>query len=183
MDDISRHALREALQANYEELRRRLTRRLGSKDAATAALHDVFVRIEQGSTIGLVERPLSYLYRMAMNAALNRRRAERDLLSASDIAELVNMPDDEPGAERAVSARHDVEIVLKALEELPALRREIFLAAWLDRKTQVQIAAEFRVHKRTVQKEIDRVKAYLKPIFFDDDVFSTAFGDPDVSSK
>jgi RNA polymerase sigma factor (sigma-70 family) len=149
------------LEAEYDRLLARLTRALRSADAASEALHDAYVKLESGAVVGEIKQPLSYLYRMAINLAKNRRRHEM-LFTPADAAAVVGLADDAPDSERAVGARQALARVFDALETLPAQRRDIFLAAWRDEKKQAEIAAEFRLHKRTVQKELARAERYLR---------------------
>ncbi|MFW2448503.1 MAG: sigma factor-like helix-turn-helix DNA-binding protein [Qipengyuania pacifica] len=53
---------------------------------------------------------------------------------------------------------------LQALHALPIRRQAIFLAKWRDEKTQGEIAAEFGLHKRSVQKELARAEKYLRKV-------------------
>jgi RNA polymerase sigma-70 factor (ECF subfamily) len=165
MAGTGRVLLLSLLQSHYDELVRKLSRRLGSADAATEALHDAYVRIEAGNEIGAVNSPRAYLLRMATNLASNRRRADRRLLTADEIDALVDLADENPGPERAAQASKDIAIVLEALGQLPTLRRDIFLASWADRKSPAEIARRFGVHVRTVQREVRRAQAFLRPFF------------------
>lgn len=159
--DAALDRLRILLATEYDMLLARLTGALRSSDAATEALHDAYLKLESGAAVGEVRHPISYLYRMAINLAKNRRRHEM-LFTPVDIAAIVGLPDDAPDPERAASARQTLSRVFNTLEALPVQRRDIFLAAWRDEKTQVQIATEFRLHKRTVQKELARAERHLR---------------------
>jgi RNA polymerase sigma factor (sigma-70 family) len=159
--EASLDRLRTLLETEYDLLLVRLSGALRSPDAATEALHDAYLKLESGPVIGEVRNPLSYLYRMAINLAKNRRRHEM-LFTPADAAAVVDLTDDAPDPERAASARLALDRVLDALETLPAQRRDIFLAAWRDEKTQVEIAAKFGLHKRTVQKELARAERHLR---------------------
>jgi RNA polymerase sigma-70 factor, ECF subfamily len=165
--DASRALLRNLLQSQYADLVRRLTRRLGSSDAASEALHDTYLRLERGAEIGPVASPRAYLLRMAANLASNRRRADRRLLTAIEISALVDLPDAAPDPERTAQARADVRAVLRALEALPAVRRDVFLASWAERQPHAEIARRFGLHLRTVQKEIQRAEAHLQEFFME----------------
>lgn len=149
------------LEAEYDVLLTRLTGALRSADAASEALHDAYVKLESGAVVGEIRHPLSYLYRMAINLAKNRRRHEM-LFTPADAAAVVGLADEAPDSERSVGARQALARVFDALETLPAQRRDIFLAAWRDEKKQAEIAAEFRLHKRTVQKELARAERHLR---------------------
>ena len=183
MADASRLQLRDLIRGQYHELVRRLTRRLGSADAAQEALHDAYLRLERGDDIGPVASPRAYLLRMAANLASNRRRADRKLLSAAEISELIDLADEDPGPERAAQARADVQAVLKALDGLPAVRRDIFLASWAERLPHPEIAARFGVHLRTVQKEVRRAELYLRDFFSENERSDVHISPAGVSSR
>ncbi len=159
--DAALERLLALLEAEYDLLLLRLTGALRSADAATEALHDAYLKLQSGAAIGEVRKPIAYLYRMAINQAKNRRRHEM-LFTPADAAAVVDLTDDAPDPERAAGARLALARVLDALETLPTQRRDIFLAAWRDEKTQVEIAAKFAIHKRTVQKELARAERHLR---------------------
>jgi RNA polymerase sigma-70 factor (ECF subfamily) len=183
MMDAGRVQLRDLLRSQYVDLLRRLTWRLGSADAAAEALHDAYLRLERGAEIGPLASPRAYLLRMATNLASNRRRADRRLLSAAEISDVLDLPDEAPGPERVAQSRADVDAVLRALEALPRTRREIFLASWAERTPHAEIADRFGVHLRTVQKEIRRVEAYLQTIFEEKEPAESRVAFVQVSSK
>lgn len=159
--DASRERLLVLLETEYDLLIVRLSGALHSPDAAVEALHDAYLKLKSCAAVGEIRNPRSYLYRMAINLAKNRRRHEM-LFPHADAVAVVDLTDDAPDPERAVSARLALARVLDALETLPAQRRDIFLAAWRDEKTQSDIAAQFGLHKRTVQKELARAERYLR---------------------
>jgi len=156
------HLLR-LLEAEYGRLLARLTSSLRSSDAATDALHDAYLKLGSGAAVGEIRQPLSYLYRMAINLAKNRRRRETRFAPV-DISDFDTLPDDAPNPEYVVGAQQEMARALSALSALPTRQREIFLARWRDDKTQAQIAEEFRLHKRTVQKELTRAERHLRAV-------------------
>ncbi len=183
MTDASRLQLRSLLQAQYADLVKRLARRLGSTDAATEALHDAYLRLERSAEIGPVASPRAYLLRMAANLASNRRRADRRLLTAVEVSALVDLPDREPDPERTAQARADIQAVLRALEALPKVRRDVFLASWVDRLPHAEIAARFGLHVRTVQKEIRRTEEHLREFFMENAPTASRQTPVEVSSE
>lgn len=76
MTEPTRQLLREVLLLDYDDLKAQLTKRLGSAELASDVLQDTWVRLEQATSIGPVERPRPYLLRMAHNIALKRLKAE-----------------------------------------------------------------------------------------------------------
>src|SRR5262245_30427314 len=96
MAQTGQAALRHLLLAGYEDLKRRLTRRLGCPDLAADALQDTFLRLERADSVGPVRSPQSYLFRMALNTAINHRVASNRRLTTADTEALLELPDDAP---------------------------------------------------------------------------------------
>src|SRR3546814_14328920 len=78
--------------------------------------------------------------------------------------ELLEIPDDAPDQQTAALALDEMNRAMDALHALPTRQRAIFLAKWRDEKLQSEIAAEFGLHKRSVQKELTRVELYLRKV-------------------
>lgn len=154
MVETSRATLRHLLLAGYDDLKRRLARRLGSAELAGEALQDTFLRLECAPNIGVVRSPEAYLFRMAFNLAINRRTVENRRLSPIAIDALLGFADESPGPARTAEARSEIEALKRALAELPARRREIFLASWVEEVPHGEIAKRFGVSLRTVQIEL-----------------------------
>lgn len=155
--------LLETLEQEYLLLVQRLSNHLGSREAAEEALHDAYLKLKAGPNIVNLRAPLPYLYRMTINLALNQRRNQGRLQTLGD-ADIAHFPDDDPGPERIALATDEIERALTALHKLPSRRREIFLARWRDEKSQAEIATEFAMHKRSVQKELSKVEKYLRKV-------------------
>src|SRR3546814_4265392 len=83
---------------------------------------------------------------------------------SSDLEELLEIPDDAPDQQTAALALDEKNRAMDALHALPTRQRAIFLAKWRDEKLQSEIAAEFGLHKRSVQKELTRVELYLRKV-------------------
>jgi DNA-directed RNA polymerase specialized sigma24 family protein len=104
MNDNSLTMLRHLLLLRYSDFKARLTRRLGSADLAGDALQDTWLRLEDGGNIATVHRPDSYLFRIALNIARDRQRAETRRLTSGEIGELLNIEDDEPNPAQVAEA-------------------------------------------------------------------------------
>ena len=154
MGETARATLRQLLQLGYEDLRRRLAHRLGSAELAGEALQDTFIRLESAGAIGPVQNPSAYLFRIALNLGHNRRRAEARRLTGAETEALLELADDAPGPARIAEARSDVAALKRAIAELPARRRAIFLAAWRENVPHHAIADRFGLSLRTIQIEL-----------------------------
>ncbi len=153
-------ALRNVLIESYDDLARRLTKRLRSSDLAQEALQDTYVRLEKrsGTEPLQVENPLHYVLRIATNLALDRQRSERRFAGLLDIDQALEVPDETPDPEQVTEARSDLAALERALAELPARQRAIFLAVWKESLTPEEIARKFGIGKRRVYYELEAAR-------------------------
>lgn len=149
-------ALQGRLLTRYVELKRRLTRCLGSADLASDALHDTWLRLARGGELATVHNPDAYLYSMAVNIASNNRRAESRRLTASEVDALLDMADEGPDAAQVLEAREDLDAVVAIIGELPARQQAILLAARLEGVPRRELAARFGVSERFIQRELQQ---------------------------
>lgn len=156
MIDAGRSLLRQLLVASYDDLKRRLTRRLGDPDTAAEVLHETWLRLDGISAIGLIRRPHSYLYRMALNVAADQRRANARWLSQTEIEALIRVDAEQLDPERIAAADSEIAALERTLAELPPLRRAIFMAALVEGLPYRLIAARHGISLRTVEREMKR---------------------------
>jgi RNA polymerase sigma-70 factor (ECF subfamily) len=152
INDIS--ILRSVLLAEYVDFDRRLTRRLGSQDLASEALNETYLRLEGMTEIGLVRSPKAYLFRIALNIASDRRRAEKRRLTADEVDSLLEIPDDAPDAARVIEDRSEVNLLRRAIAELPERRRRVLTLSRIDGMPNREIAALLGVTVRTVETDL-----------------------------
>lgn len=161
MSSSQRDTLVGLLVSTYPDLKKRLTRRLGSVDAASEALQDTYLRLQRAEFKNEIRNPKSYLVSMALNIASNRTRSEARYLSAADVQELLEIPDDSPGPSRIAEARSELTAVEEALRALPARRRAMFCRFWVDNASYQEIALDFNVSERTVRHDLLLATRYL----------------------
>ena len=154
MTDHALSAVRRLFVDGYDDLKRRLTKRLGSADLAGDAMHDAWLRLEGTESIGIVRNPTSYLFRIALNAADDQRQLRRRHASEVEIDSLIELPDDAPTPEEIVLARSDLEAFKIIVAKLPARRRAIFLAARVGNIPRQEIADRLGISRRFVAKEL-----------------------------
>lgn len=139
----------------YDDLKARLTQRLGSADLAGDAMQDTWLRLAHTESIGAVQSPHSYLFRIALNVAEDRGRTERrQRLSPVEIETLLELPDPAPSPEQIVLARSEFEAFKAIVDELPERRREIFMAARVGNVPRQEIADRLGVSRQLVTKEL-----------------------------
>lgn len=132
----------------------KLARRLGSQDAAGDVLQEAYLRLQRMGDLGAVERPRAYLFRIALNIAADHRRSEHRRLARSETELLLRLEDDELDPERIAEGRSSVRLLTQALEELPARRRAIFIATRLQGRPYAEIAADFGISTRLLEREV-----------------------------
>jgi RNA polymerase sigma-70 factor (ECF subfamily) len=156
MVESGRALLRQLLVSGYEDLKRRLTRRFGSADMATEVLHETWLRLDHVTEIGAVQRPKSYLYRMALNVAIDRRRADTSWFGKAELEVLLRSDDDQLDPEHIVSMRSEIAALEDVLGELPVRCRTVFMAALVEELPYRDIAKRMGISLRSVEREMRR---------------------------
>jgi RNA polymerase sigma factor (sigma-70 family) len=149
-------ALRDLLVLHYDELCRRLTRRLGSEQLARESLHETFLQVSRSGEIETVRRPESYLFGIALNMAAALRRSEVRQATSAEIASAIEFADEAARPAEAVEAILDLEALEAAIDELPPRRRAIFLAARVQELPIQAIADALSLSRRTIEVELKR---------------------------
>lgn len=154
--------LMEYLLGTYDELKRRLARRLGSEELAGDALQDTWMRLSARSgRLDPVYKPAPYLLRMAMNTVVDRQRAEHRLLSLEEVDTLMDMADPGPGPAQSAEQEIALQEMMALLQRMPERRRRILLAVRVDGLQQREVADSLGVSLRLVQRELKAAQEYL----------------------
>lgn len=154
MSDATPVRMRAIFEAKYSRFRERLRRRLGSDALAVEVLHETWLRLERIGDTNHIEKPESYLFRMALNEAADQREADNRKLSASEIETLRHMMDQTLDPERVTTFRNEMDALALALDELTPRRKAIFLLARVEEMKHADIAARFGISTRMVEKEL-----------------------------
>lgn len=154
-------SLEQVFLAHRPALERFLRARCGNAAEAEDLLQDLWLKLA-GVMVPVAE-PLAYLYRMADNLVLDRRRSaqrreRRDDawidFSGSGSAGV----SDAPSAERAIIARGQLAQVAQAFDELGERTTAIFKSYRIDGVGQKEIAAQQGISLSAVEKHLQ--KAY-----------------------
>jgi RNA polymerase sigma factor (sigma-70 family) len=160
MTETTLLALRQLLVQGYDELKTRLTQRLGSSDLAGDAIQDTWLRLHLAETVGAVRSPTNYLFRIALNIARDRLSADRRLLTAVEIEKLLDLADEAPDGAHVAEMRSELRAVEGLIAELPARQREILVAARLDGMPRGEIARRLGISLSLVEKELKLAHEY-----------------------
>jgi RNA polymerase sigma-70 factor (ECF subfamily) len=156
MSDSVWASLRQTITLHYDEIKSRLARSLGSRELADDVLHETFLRLHRSEAIGAIQQPQSYIFRVELNIATDRRREERRRASHAEILAAIRLHEEQPNLSREIEARSDVEALKRALAQLPPRRRAILIAARVDGLSHETIAERFDISRTMVQKELRR---------------------------
>jgi RNA polymerase sigma factor (sigma-70 family) len=162
MTEMTWATLRQLLVDGYDDLRRRLARRLGSRELATEILHETYLRLDRGAAeLGTIRSPRAYLFRTALNVAADYHRdPDERRLSKLEVDALRQIADTVLDPVKAIEARLEVATLERALNELTPRRRAILIAARLEEVPHAEIAARFGISTRMVEKELRTALLY-----------------------
>lgn len=150
-------ALDEAFMSHRAALLRYFRAR-GASEEAEDLLQDLWFKLSAVDLVA-VDDPLAYLYRMAHNLMLDRRRAAvRRRLREESYQESVGETDETPNAEHVLLARERLRHVDRVLAALGPRTDHIFRRHRVEGIAQRDIAAELGVTLSAVEKHLQ--KAY-----------------------
>jgi RNA polymerase sigma factor (sigma-70 family) len=179
--DSSLAVLKRLLVLHYDDLKRRLAQRLGSTDLAGDALHDTWLRLERGDGIAAVRSHEAYLYRIAINSAMDRRRTENRRLTDTEVDGLLEIADDMPDPEQIAVGRSDLRALQAIIFELPPRHQKIFMAAHVEGLSRSEIAKRCRISIRQVHRELREAQDYCSARFRQ--LQQVTLGPPETSPK
>ena len=147
---------------NRDALHRFLRARLRGSGDPDDILQDLWVKLESLET-GPVAEPLAYVYRMAENLVLDRRRSamrrtnrETDWTKGQIDGSLGMAVDSQPDAERHLLARDHLRRVDAVLDDLPERTAFAFRSVRIEGVPQKEIAASMGISLSAVEKHLQR---------------------------
>ena len=142
------------LENYYRELVCFLNAKLGNRQVAEDVVHDAYVRVLERASDTPIEQPRAFLYRTALNLVIDGHR--RNALRQSEPLEVLDS--EERFAPSSPHASHDqdqrLEMLERALAELPPACRDSFLLRKLDGLSHPQIAERLSISRSVVEKHI-----------------------------
>jgi RNA polymerase sigma-70 factor (ECF subfamily) len=159
--------LRNELAARFQRpLMTFFLRRVRDRSLAEDLTQDVLLKVVRASEKGQIERADSYVFKVAINLLRDQRRRaqrvgptiflpieeDRDGHLESQLVEAIS-------PERVLLSEDSLADVLRSLEELGELTRNIFILFRLENMKQKDIAALYGIGQSTVEKHV--IKAVL----------------------
>ncbi len=134
----------------------------GNAQDAEDVLQTVFLRLARhGEDAPEVANPSSYLYRAAINSALDLLRARRERASVP-LDDAADAPAGRPGPEEGQEAAEIRAWLRRALAALPPRAAEIFALRYLEGQANRDIARMLGVSRVTVAVTLHRTRQRLQ---------------------
>jgi RNA polymerase sigma-70 factor (ECF subfamily) len=117
-------------------------------------VQDAYVQIAQLDSVSHIRNARAYLFTVARSVVLQRVRRDRIVrIDAMTEMQALTLVDDNPDAERRVSARMELARIRSIIETLPEPCREIFQLRRIEGLSQREIAQRLEISE-------DRVETY-----------------------
>ncbi|WMN15868.1 sigma-70 family RNA polymerase sigma factor [Pseudomonas piscis] len=142
------------LESYYRELMCFLHAKLGNRQVAEDVVHDAYVRVLERSSDTPIEQPRAFLYRTALNLVIDGHR--RNALRQSEPLEVLDNEERyfNPSPQTSLDQGQRLEMLQRALTELPRLCRESFLLRKLEGMSHQEIAEQLGISRSLVEKHI-----------------------------
>lgn len=154
-------ALAEISRNHYAALVRFLSVRTGSVEDAKEIVQEAFAKMLALDRPGAISFLAGYLWRIAVNLAVDRRR-QLTLHERYTCTALPEVDKRECSAESTCEARERVAIVEQAIRNLPARCLEAFILHVMNGLTFDQVGREMRISARMARKHVARALEYLQ---------------------
>ncbi len=139
---------------HYDLIKRRVSFRVGSRELAEDVMQDTYLRLQARENTGVVRDPSGFILRTALNLAIDRIRVDSRLLSGEEVEHLIEQEVAPFDPEQEAMGRRELEMLAEALDRLPPLRRQLFMASRLDGVPQKDLARQYGISLRKVESEV-----------------------------
>ena len=138
----------------YRELVSFLSARLGNAHAAEDVVHDAYVRVLERTAGEPIEQPRAFLYRTALNLVIDGHR--RNTLRQVEPLDVLDTEEQffSPSPQVLMDHGQRLEMLQRALAEMPAACRDSFLLRKLEGLSHLEIAERLGVSRSVVEKNI-----------------------------
>jgi RNA polymerase sigma-70 factor (ECF subfamily) len=161
--------LRDELDARFSRpLMSFFLRRIKDRSQAEDLTQEVLLRVVRASRTGEIERADSYVFKIAINLLKDQRR--RSLRAGTTVFVPIDDVHEEEleselveaiSPERVLLSEDTLADVLRALEELGELTRNVFILFRLENMKQKDIAALYGIAQSTVEKHVMKAVLHL----------------------
>lgn len=158
----------QALENTRVELRRFLVARTGCEAEADDVISELWIKVN-ASHSGPVANPKNYLFKMANNLVLDRRRElqrrerrEHEWTNSLHGAFSTELADEAPNAEQSLIEREEIEQLSEAIAKLPAGAQRVLRLHKLNGFSHAEVAEKLGVSKSAVEKHMAVAMTHLR---------------------
>jgi RNA polymerase sigma factor (sigma-70 family) len=153
-------SVRELIRSHHSSLMHLLRRRIRVAEDAADVAQEAYIRMLKYEGARNVRFPSSLLFRIAINVAKDRGRADQ-VRHVSDQCELNELEIDSGVAnpERQLAAAQDLAHLYEVIEQLPPKCKKVFLLSRMQEMTYPQIAEHCGISVKMVEKHISHALA------------------------
>ncbi len=155
--------LQAALALCYDDLKAFVARKFGCPLLAEDVVQETWLRLRRLPRPPATQRPRAYLYRMAVNLAIDHLRAEQVRarhVSADSIPE--NLPNGLPLPDTVVDDQQRLAILRQAVDALPPRCRQVFMLHKFEGLSHAEVAGRLGISRNMVEKHIIRGLAHCR---------------------
>jgi RNA polymerase sigma-70 factor (ECF subfamily) len=150
--------VQDLFQRHGKELTRFLRRRVSSPEIAADLAQDAFLALMTARPANGVANGHAYLFRTAINLAINHNRRERILAFVEDSETvLATVEDEAPSPERILLSRQELALLQATLNEFPPTHRAIFVLSRIEGRTYEEIGRLLDISSKTVFSHMVRM--------------------------
>lgn len=140
-----------------------LTAKLGCREQAADVVQETYVRVLSLENPYVILQPRAFLYKTALNLTIDafrrrRVRAERTV----ELETVEHLPSQLPDQEAVVESKQRVEVLRRAIDELPPKCRHVFLLHKFQSLPHAVIAARLGISKNMVEKHVMKAIAHCR---------------------
>lgn len=153
-----------------------IAKRTGDTHLAQDILQDIYLKLESQQSDNEIKYPKAYLYRIANNLIIDHQRFQSKFVDNNDDSEPQNIKDthvnirdthvnlqvDEITPETQLAAQQRLEIVTKAINELPDKTRDVFKMQRLQLIDKAEVASNLGISVNMVEKHLRRALQYCR---------------------
>lgn len=156
----------EAFTVLYDRYSTRLfqniLRLVKEEDVAKEVLQDLFLKIwESRSTIDPQKSFRSYLYKIAENLVYDHfRKVSRDKKLTENL--VISALANQSSTEETGVYEESLHLIQKAIEQLPPVRRQVYMLCKLEGKSYDEIASSLAISTSTISDHIVKANRFIK---------------------
>lgn len=133
---------------------------------AEDVLQEMYARVGSVENVDDIRDPLLYAIKVAQSILLNHVRRSH-IVSITMVGDLDNfdIPSPARSPEDEVVFRDEVQLVIKALKDLPERTRSVLLLRRVEGLSQKETAVRLKIAEKTVEKHMAQAATYLSAQF------------------